>query len=139
MDEPRQPNDVIRFLDGTWTTKDITVVAGSKVTFADYIEEIKIKDHETISITAFAYDNGKDKIRNMTIALDGEVVLRQGTFSARGSKKGNCITLSGKEGNKTYNFRMYLMDDKFIFQRDVLEDDMVVEAQMSYLIRKLRS
>ena len=135
-DDERQPNEIIRFLEGTWTTRDITVVEGSGVTFESYVEEMKIKDPETVSITAFAYDKGKDMTRDMSIEINGEVVLKQGNFSARGSKKGNCINLSGKEGDRIYNFRIYLLDDKFIFQKDVLKNDIVVEAQMSCLVRK---
>lgn len=134
-EDDMQPNEIIRFLVGKWKTKDVVITADKEIQSRDYIEIMEAKNSTTVTVTALGYDKGKDLKRDMTIELNDVVALRQGDFSASGSKHGNSISLSGSQDDRTYQFRMYLLDDKFIFQRDVIEQGNVVEAQMSYLMR----
>lgn len=132
-----EPNEIVRFMEGRWTTTDIIVVPGKTIQQKKYIEIMKIKSPDTLTITAEKFENGKDLTRDMTIELGDKVSLKQGDFVATGSREGNAIMLSGALDNRTYNFRIYLMKDKFVFQRDVLEHGRIVEAQMSHVIRNV--
>ena len=138
-DFAKGPNEIIRFLSGKWKTNDITVSANKEVQPRDYIEAMKIKNQDSVTITAFGYDDGKNLTRDMTIEMGDQVTLQQGNFFARGQKHGNAVTLNGSQDSRQYIFRLYLMEDKFIFQRDVIEKGNVVEAQMSYLERISKS
>lgn len=137
IEKSPKPNEIIGFLSGKWKTKDIVMTEGSEIQSREYIEIMKIKDSSTVTITAKGYDNGRDLTRDMTIEVGKDVVLKQGTFSAIGSKVGNSISLDGIQDNRTYRFRLYLLGDKFIFERDVIEKGNIVEVQMSYLTRIL--
>jgi hypothetical protein len=131
-----EPNELIKFLDGTWTTKDITVTPKQEVNIAEYREIMKAIDPETIAITALGIDNGEDVTRDTALKMDRDkVIMSQRDFSARGMKKGNFVSLSGTYQNRVYNFRLYLLEDKYVYQKDVWENDRIVEVQMSYLLR----
>ena len=131
-----KPNELIRFLDGIWTTRDIALTPDKEVKITEYREVMKMKDSETITITAFGIDKGKDITRDMTMKLEGnKVTMSQRDFSAKGTKNGNLVSLRGTYQNQTFDFRLYLMEDKYIYQKDVWEDNKVVEVQMSYLQR----
>ena len=132
----RKANEIVEFLEGTWVTRDVTLAANKEVKVEEYKEIMKIKDSETISITALGIDEGKDVTRDMVIRLAGdEVVLSQKDFSAQGVKKGNCVSIRGTQGDLMFDFRLYLLDDKYIFQKDVWRGSKIVEVQMSYLLR----
>lgn len=129
------PNEIIRFLNGTWKARDVLITADKDTQNKEYTEIMKIKDADTLTITAVGYDDGRDLTRDLTIELGKGVVMRQGTFTANGTKDANCISLEGFQDSRTYRFRLYLLGDKFIFQRDVIDSGNLVEAQMSYLTR----
>lgn len=100
---------------------------------------MKIKDAETITITALGIDNGKDVTRDMIIKVDGdEVIISQGDFSAKGVKKGNSASLRGTIQNRVYDFRVYFLEDKYVYQKDIWENNNIAEIQMSYLLRSSR-
>ena len=131
-----EPNEIIRFLEGIWITRDFTINPDREVKITEYKEVMKVKDSETITITALGIDKGKDVTRDMTIRKDGHnVILSQRGFSAKGTKRGNLVSLRGTYKNQVFDFRLYLMKDKYIYQRDVWENNRVIEVQMSYLQR----
>jgi hypothetical protein len=97
---------------------------------------MKTKDPETLTITALGINKGKDVTRDMIVKVKGdEVILSQGDFSARGTKKNNSASLRGAFQNRVYDFRLYFLKDKYIYQKDVWENDKIIEIQMSYLLR----
>jgi len=118
-------------------TRDVTVTSNQEVKVEEYEEIMKIKDSETISITALGVDKGKDVTRDMVIRLVGDkVVLFQRDFSAEGVKKGNFVSVRGTHGDLVFDFRLYLLDDKYVFQKDVWRGSKIVEVQMSHLLRR---
>ena len=130
-------NEIVEFLEGTWVTRDVTVTSNQEVKVEEYEEIMKIKDSETISITALGVDKGKDVTRDMVIRLVGDkVVLSQRDFSAEGVKKGNFVSVRGTHDDLVFDFRLYLLDDKYVFQKDVWRGSKIVEVQMSYLLRR---
>jgi hypothetical protein len=135
-EDRRRANEIVEFLEGTWVTRDVTVTPNQGVKVEEYEEIMKIKDSETISITALGVDKGKDVTRDMIIKLVGDkVVLSQRDFSAEGVKKGNLVSLRGTQDLLVYDFRLYLLGDKYVFQKDVWRGSKIVEVQMSYLLR----
>jgi hypothetical protein len=131
-----EPNEIIRFLEGIWITRDFTINPDKEVKITEYKEVMKVKDSETITITALGIDKGKDVTRDMTIRKDGHnVILSQRDFSAKGTKRGNLVSLRGTYKNQVFDFRLYLMKDKYIYQKDVWDNNRVIEVQMSYLQR----
>jgi hypothetical protein len=132
----RKANGIIEFLEGTWVTRDVTLAPNREVRVEEYKEIMKIKDSETISITALGIDKGQDVTRDMTIKLEGDkVTLSQRDFSAEGVKKGNAVSIRGTYNDLVFEFRLYLLDDKYVYQKDVWKDGKIVEVQMSYLLR----
>jgi len=124
-------------LEGNWVTRDVIVTPNQEVKVEEYMEIMKVKDSETITITALGIDKGKDVTRDMVIRLVGDkVVLSQRDFSAEGVKKGNLVSLKGIYGDLVFNFRLYLLGDKYVFQKDVWRGSEIVEVQMSYLLRE---
>jgi len=133
----RGANEIVEFLEGTWVTRDVTVTPSHEVKVEEYKEVMKVKDSETISITALGLDKGRDVTRDMVIRLVGDrVVLSQRDFSAEGVKKGNFVSLRGAYGDLVFDFRLYLLDDKYVFEKDVWRGSEIVEVQMSYLLRR---
>ena len=132
-------NELISFLKGVWTTTDITITPNKEVKITEYREVMKRKNNETITITALGIDKGKDVTRDMTLKLHGDkVTMSQRDFSAKGTKNGNLVSLRGTYQNQIFNFRLYLMEDKYVFQKDVWEKNRIVEIQMSYLLRSMQ-
>ena len=118
-------------------TRDVTVTPDQEVKVEEYQEIMKVKDFETITITALGLDKGKDVTRDMVIRLVGDlVVLSQRDFSAEGVKKGNFVSVRGAYGDLVFDFRLYLLDDKYVFEKDVWRGNKIVEIQMSYLLRR---
>lgn len=137
VEDRRRANEIVEFLEGTWVTRDVTVTPNQEVKVEEYVEIMKIKDSETVSITALGIDKGKDVTRDMVIRLVGDkVVLSQRDFSAEGVKKGNFVSVRGAYGDLVFDFRLYLLDDKYVFQKDVWRGSKIVEVQMSYLLRR---
>jgi hypothetical protein len=132
----RKSNEVIKFLEGTWITKDVTIAPDQEVKIREYREIMKMKDPETITITARGIDKEKDVTRDITFRIDGDkVIMSQGDFSARGTRKGNMISLEGRLQDYSFDFRLYLLADKYVYQKDVWKNSKVIESQMSYLVR----
>jgi hypothetical protein len=130
-------NEIVEFLEGTWVTRDVTVTPRQEVKVEEYEEIMKIKNSETVSITALGIDKGKDVTRDMVIRLVGDkVVLSQRNFSATGVKKGNFVSIRGTHNDLMYDFRLYLLDDKYVFQKDIWREGKIVEVQMSHLLRR---
>ncbi len=133
-----EPNELIRFLEGVWFTRDVTITSRGEVKITEYKEVMKVKNHETITITALGIDEGKDVTRDMTIEFDDDrVTMSQRDFFAKGVKNGNLVSLRGTYQNQIFDFRLYLMEDKYVYQKDVWENNRVVEVQMSYLLRSM--
>lgn len=140
MEEAKsKPNDIIKFLEGTWTTRDTTITPNQKIKIEEYGEIMKIKNPETITITALGINKGKNVTRDMTIKMKGyEVIMSQGDFSAKGMKKGNFVSLRGTYQDRVFDFRLYVLEDKYVYQKDVWENNNIIETQMSYLLRASR-
>jgi len=130
------PNEVVRFLEGEWWNVDITVSKEGDITLNEYREKMTVKDHQTLTVTAFEIREGVDVTKDITVRIDGDsVVLAQEGFEARGIKTGNRLILEGKHGAYRIEFRLYLMGDAYIYQKDVWLDGEIVQSQMSYLQR----
>jgi hypothetical protein len=137
VEDRGRANEIVEFLEGTWVTRDVTVTPDQEVKVEEYTEVMKVKDFETITITALGLDKGKDVTRDMVIRLVGDlVVLSQRDFSAEGVKKGNFVSVRGAYGDLVFDFRLYLLDDKYVFEKDVWRGSKIVEVQMSYLLRR---
>jgi hypothetical protein len=129
-------NKLVRFLEGTWITRDTTLTPDQEVKIEEYTEIMKIKDFETITITALGVDKGQDVTRDMVIRVVGDkVTLSQRGFSAEGLMRGNFVSLRGAYQDSVFDFRLYLLNDKYIYQKDVWKDNKITEVQMSYLLR----
>ncbi len=130
------PNEIILFLEGEWWNVDITISGDGDVTLNEYREIMVIKDHQTLTVTAFEIREGNDITKDIVIKLDGDsVLLAQDGFEARGVKQGNFVSLSGFHDGIEIRFRLYLMGDTYIYQKDVWENGRVVQSQMSYMQR----
>ena len=133
----RRANEIVEFLEGTWVTRDVTVTAGEEVKVEEYEEVMRVKDYETVTIMAVGIDKGQDVTRDTVIRLVGDrVVLSQRDFSAEGVKNGNFVSLRGAYGDLVYDFRLYLLGDRYVFEKDVWRGSKIVEVQMSYLLRR---
>jgi hypothetical protein len=129
-------NRLVRFLEGTWMTTDITLTPNQEAKIDEYTEVMEIKDSETITITALGVDKGRDVTRDMVMRVVGDkVTLSQRDFSAEGLMKGNFVSLRGAYRDSVFDFRLYLLNDKYIYQKDVWKDNKITEVQMSYLVR----
>jgi hypothetical protein len=100
LEETRsKPNELVKFLEGTWITTDITITPSHEIKTAEYKEIMKIRDPETITITALGIDDGKDVTKDTIIRMNGdEVIMSQGDFSARGKKRELCIVQRNLSG-----------------------------------------
>ena len=137
VEDRRRANEIVEFLEGTWVTRDVTVTPDQEVKVEEYMEVMKVKDFETVSITALGLEKSKDVTREMVIRLMGDkVILSQRDFSAEGVKKGNFVSLRGAYGGLVFDFRLYLLDGKYVFEKDVWRGSEIVEVQMSYLLRR---
>lgn len=130
------PNEIVSFLEGTWWNVDINIGRDGAVTLNEYREEMVVADPQTLTVTAFKIKAGEDVTKNITISVEGDsVVLAQDNFAARGIRRGNHIELTGSFENFDIVFRLYLMGDTYIYQKDMYEAGEVVHSQMSYLRR----
>jgi len=133
------PNEIVQFLEGEWWNVDITITEETGVRLNEYREVMVIKDDQTLTVTAFKIKEGQDVTKDITIKMNGDsVTLGQGDFEAHGVKTGNLVSLSGKAGDFIIDFRLYLMGDTYIYQKDVHKGDEVIESQMSYLERVIK-
>ncbi len=81
VEDRRRANEIVEFLEGTWVTRDITVAPDREIKVEEYVEVMKVRDFETVSIAALGLDKGKDVTRDMVIRLvDDRVVLSQRFF-----------------------------------------------------------
>ncbi len=130
-------NELLGFLEGKWQNHSFIISEGIPVKVEEYSETMKIKDLQTLTITAHGFQEGKDLSKDMEFTLNGnEVAMRQGDFVARGEKVGNVYYLRGKHGEKEYRFRLYTLGDKYIFQSEEWEAGKVTNINMSYLVRE---
>jgi len=133
------PNEIVQFLEGEWWNVDITITEESGVRLNEYREMMVVKDDQTLTVTAYKIKEGQDVTKDITIKMTGDsVTLAQEGFEAHGVKTGNFISLSGTAGDFGIEFRLYLMGDTYIYQKDVRKDGEVIESQMSYLERIIK-
>ncbi len=133
------PNEIVQFLEGEWWNVDITITEESGVRLNEYREMMVVKDDQTLTVTAYKIKEGQDVTKDITIKMTGDsVTLAQEGFEAHGVKTGNFISLSGTAGDFRIEFRLYLMGDTYIYQKDVRKDGEVIESQMSYLERIIK-
>lgn len=125
------------FLEGTWMSTDVSTGPGQPVEQRSYVERMVATDDSTVTITAFGVGpDGGDITRDIVFRVRGDsVVMAQGDFAARGVRRGNFLTLEGRADGATYAFRLYLLDDRYIYQMDVWRGGRVVRSQSSYLVR----
>ncbi len=136
---PSVPSDIVRYLEGAWWNVDITLTTGREVELNEYREEMAATDSQTLTVTAFKVQRGEDITRRIVIRSAGDsVFMTQDSFTVRGIRTGNLIELTGTYQQYQVAFRLYLMDDIYVYQKDLWEDGRVVQTQMSYL-RRLRS
>ncbi|MCA1760972.1 MAG: hypothetical protein LC658_14495 [Bacteroidales bacterium] len=130
-------NEIVSFLAGKWHNFSYFVVEDEPVQQQDYKETMVIKNDSTLTITAHEYKDGKDLTRDMTLLIgEDKITMRQGDFSATGSREGNAYYLKGNSGGKEYRFRLYTLGDKYIFHSEVWANGKMEMMNMSYLVRE---
>lgn len=130
-------NEIVSFLSGKWHNFSYFIAENEPVQQQDYRETMAIKNDSTLTITAHEYKDGKDLTRDMTLLTDDDkITMRQGDFSATGSREGNVFYLTGSSGGKEYRFRLYLLGDKYIFHSEVWAGGKMEMMNMSYLLRE---
>jgi len=132
------PNLIIKFLEGDWYCTNFITEPNKEIIKSEYKEKMVIKDNHTITITAYGINDGETLTRDMTIIVDDSkmVTLKQGDFQATGRLDGNMALIFNESyKGKKYTFRLYLMDDKYVYQKDIWENNTVIQTQMSYLER----
>jgi hypothetical protein len=132
-----EPNELIDFLVGEWQNTSFEIADGRPVKKESYGESMVAKDADTLTITARAFRNGKDLVKEMHIVVKGKhATLSQGPFSAKGKREGNAYYFVGKDNGKQYRLRLFALGDKYVFSREIWSDDKVEEVDLSYLTRK---
>jgi hypothetical protein len=131
------PNDLVKFLAGNWENISFEIADGRPVKRESYSESMLVKDNDTLTITAHAFREGKDLIKDMHIVVRGHhAVLSQGPFKAKGRREGNAYYFTGKDEGKEYRLRVYTMGDKYVFHREIWSAGQIEEIDMSYLLRQ---
>lgn len=130
-------NELVRFLEGRWENVSFEIAPGKPVKREAYDETMAVKDGETITITAHGYRDAQDATKYMLLRVRGEQVeMSQGTFSAKGTREDQVYSLRGEHGGKEFRFRLYALDDRFIFHREIWSGGKIEQVDMSYLVRK---
>ena len=135
--DANKANALVTFLSGNWDNVSFEISDGNPIKRESYPETMLTKDFDTLTITAHGYRDGKDLTKDMQLELRGnELTMRQGTFSAKGSREGNLYSLKSEMNGTEYRFRLYTLGDKYVFHRETWKSGQVVQVDMSYLIRK---
>lgn len=133
----KKANEIVSFLSGEWHNFSYFIAENEPVQQQDYRETMAIKNDSTLMITAHEYKEGNDLTRDMTLLINKDIItMRQGDFSATGSREGNVFYLKGDSGGKEYRFRLYLLGDKYIFHSEVWAGGKMEMMNMSYLLRE---
>jgi hypothetical protein len=131
-----EPNELVAFLGGRWDNVSFEVRPGQPVRREAYPETMSVVGAETLRITAHGYRDGQDLTKDMQLELRGdEIVLRQGAFEARGQREGNLYALRGAHEGAEFRFRLYTMEDRYVFHRETWRGGRVCQVDMSYLLR----
>lgn len=135
--EEQTASEIVAFLAGKWHNFSYFIAENEPVQQQNYRETMAIKNDSTLTITAHEYKDGNDLTRDMTLLVaDDKITMRQGDFSATGSREGNVFYLKGDSGGKEYRFRLYLLGDKYIFHSEVWAGGKMEMMNMSYLVRE---
>jgi hypothetical protein len=130
-------NEIVSFLSGKWHNFSYFIAEDGPVQQQDYRETMAVKNDSTLTITAHEYKDGQDLTRDMTLVInEDKITMRQGEFSATGSREGNVYYLQGNSGGKEYRFRLYTLGDKYIFHSEVWAGGKMEMMNMSYLVRE---
>lgn len=131
-----ETNELVQFLEGRWLNTSVEVDLDQPMQKKTLLERRKKKGLDTITITSRDQATGQEMIKDMQLIVRGkEIKLRQGSFMATGSRQGNMYLLSGRLDDKEYIFRLYMMEDKFIFHREIWLDGHVQHVDISCLER----
>ncbi|MFO7969441.1 MAG: hypothetical protein R6U15_04945 [Candidatus Izemoplasmatales bacterium] len=132
-----KPNKIIKYLSGKWNCKNIVIKPKEKPREFSYKETIKIKNNNTISITAFGIDNGNDFTKDMQIDLsDNHLTLSQDDFSVAGKYFENFAELVNENyRNNKYLIRIFLLEENYIYQMEVYNKTKLISSQFSYLTK----
>ncbi|MBU6450142.1 MAG: hypothetical protein KGS72_00070 [Cyanobacteria bacterium REEB67] len=135
-----EANPLIDFLVGDWQNTSFEIADGRPVKKETYAESMVAKDADTLTITARAYRNGKDLVKEMHIVIKGKhATLSQGPFTAKGKREGNAYYFVGKDAGKQYRLRLFTLGDKYVFSREIWNEGKAEEVDLSYLTRKARA
>ena len=130
-------NPLVSFLEGKWHNYSILVPDSSSISKEDYKETISIKNDSTITITAHNYKDGKDLTRDMVLVVKNNTVsTQQGDFKASGICEGNVYYMKGEAAGKEYRFRLYTMNDTYVFHSEIWVNGKIEMMNMSYLLRE---
>jgi hypothetical protein len=129
--------EFMRFIEGTWINTDITLRPGDTPQIRRHFERMVVRDDTTLNITAYDLGpGGQDINRDITFVARGDsIVMGQRGFEARGVREANRLTLQGEMDGHTYVFRLYMLDNHYVYQMDVWFEERIVQSQMSYLTR----
>lgn len=129
-------NELVQFLEGKWINTNVEVHLDLPLSKKTLRETRRKKGMDSITITSLDSDTGKEIVKDLQLIVRGnEIKMRQGSFMAKGTKKGNVYLLNGRLDNKEYFFRLYLMEDKFVFHREIWMDGRVQNLDISCLER----
>ena len=130
-------NSLVSFLVGDWDNVSFEIADNKPIKKEAYSESMRLKDRDTLTITAHAFREGQDLTREMTLEVRGKHArMKQGDFSACGRRVNNLYCLEGKEKGKIYRFRLYTLGDKYVFIREICNERRVEKVDLSYLTRK---
>lgn len=131
-----ETNELVQFLEGSWKNTSVEVDLDKPMQKNTFMESRRKKGLDTITITSRNEMTGQELTKDMQLIVRGkEIKLRQGSFMATGSRQGNMYLLSGRLDDREYYFRLYLMEDKFIFHREIWSDGHVQHVDISCLER----
>lgn len=132
-----EPNDLVKFLIGKWDNISFEISNGKPIKKEEYPETMIVKDHDTLTITAHGFRDGKDLTKDMHLEVRGDkVVMSQGEFRATGTREDNLYSLKALFKGTEYRLRLYTLGDKYVFHRETWKDRKIQQVDMSYLVRK---
>lgn len=107
------------------------ILGGRPITKRAFPESFKSKDQDTLIVQAHGV------AKEMHIKVRGEKVeMSLGGSEFSGHVEGNTYYLKGKLEGSEFRFRLYTIQDKYMFQRETWVDGKIQQIDMAFLQRK---
>lgn len=123
------------FLVGEWTQCGVGIQVSGVVESESYNERFSVKDSKTILVEHDCFGDWQSAEMGFE-ELDDEVIMTQGDLIAKGRREGNTFILKAIEDERVIQFKLYILGDKYIQLREILEGNQVVQVDFSYLVQK---